>query len=81
MMSEPQGNKDLQYYLSLPYPILFTPSEEGGFVVSIPLLKGCLSQGDDLKEAFAMIQEAKELWLEVAIEWGMLIPEPEVERV
>jgi len=80
MMSEPQGNKDLQYYLSLPYPILFTPSEEGGFVVSIPLLKGCLSQGDDLQDAFAMIQEAKELWLDVALEHHMPIPEPEPEH-
>ena len=81
MMNEYRGKKDLPYYLSLPYPLLFTPSEEGGFIVSVPLLKGCLSQGDDLQEAFAMIQEAKELWLEVALEYQMPIPEPEVERV
>jgi antitoxin HicB len=69
--------KDLNYYLSLHYPILFIPSDEGGFVVSIPLLKGCLSQGDDLQEAYRMIEEAKALWLEVALESGIAIPEPE----
>lgn len=72
--------KDLHYYLSLPYPILFTPSDEGGFVVSVPLLKGCLSQGDDLQDAYSMIQEAKELWLEVALESGVAIPEPEPQH-
>jgi len=81
MMSDIEPTKALDYYLSLPYPILFTPFDEGGFVVSIPLLKGCLSQGDDLQEAYTVIQEAKELWLEVALEHQMSIPEPEPEHV
>lgn len=36
-------DKDLRYYLSLPYKIVITPDiEEGGFTVSCPELSGCL---------------------------------------
>jgi antitoxin HicB len=35
-----------------------------------------MSEGDTAEEAVAMIQEAMELWLEVALEEGIPIPEP-----
>ncbi|MEL6453991.1 MAG: type II toxin-antitoxin system HicB family antitoxin [Cyanobacteria bacterium J06623_5] len=71
--------KPLEYYLSLSYPITFYPEEVGGFTVEIPDLPGCLSQGETLEEAFEMIAEAKELWLEVAHEHGDPIPLPSTE--
>lgn len=74
------ANKDLAYYMSLHYPILLTElSEEmgGGWFVEIPLLKGCWSDGETQVEALAMIEEAKEVWLQGAIEDNIPIPEPE----
>jgi predicted RNase H-like HicB family nuclease len=41
-------------------------------------LKGCHSQGDTDEEALANIREALTGWLEVAREFGDLIPESEV---
>lgn len=69
-------NKTLEYYMSLPYTIELTPDEHGVWFAAIPLLKGCMTQGDSREEALAMIDEAKALWLETALEEGIPIPEP-----
>lgn len=69
-------NKDLKYYLELPYRIVFYPAEEGGYVVEIPELPGCISQGETMEEALAMIQDAKICWIESALEEDIEIPEP-----
>jgi predicted RNase H-like HicB family nuclease len=50
------------------------PEDEGGYVISVPALPGCISTGDTIEEALAMIAEAMELWLEVAREKGFPIP-------
>jgi antitoxin HicB len=69
-------NKTLDYYLSLPYPIELIPDRNGVWFAAIPLLKGCITQGDSREEALLMLDEAKELWLETALEEGIPIPEP-----
>lgn len=71
-------NKSLDYYLSLPYTIELTPDENGIWFAAIPLLKGCMTQGDSREDALLMLDEAKELWLETALEEGILIPEPTI---
>lgn len=72
--------KDLTYYLSLPYPIELIPDEDGFWFARIPLLEGCMTNGDSREEALRMIDEAKQLWLETALEVGKTIPEPELAR-
>ncbi len=71
----------LSYYLALRYPITFTPCEEGGFFVEIVDLPGCYSQGETLYEAYQMIENARHLWLTVAYDCGVKIPEPTGLRV
>jgi antitoxin HicB len=51
------------------------PEEGGGFVIAIPALPGCLSTGETIEQSLEMIAEAKELWLEVAREKGLCIPD------
>jgi antitoxin HicB len=75
-----QVNKTLDYYLSLPYTIELTPDEDGYWFAEIPLLPGCMTQGSNRAEALEMIDEAKILWLETALEEGMEILEPEAEK-
>ena len=70
------NKKDLNYYLALPYRITITPAEEGGYVVAIPDLPGCISQAETVEEAIKMIEDAKTCWLEVALDEGIAIPEP-----
>ncbi len=70
-------SKTLDYYLSLPYPIQLIPDINGTWFAAIPLLKGCMTQGDSRDEALEMLDEAKMLWLETALEENIVIPEPE----
>jgi antitoxin HicB len=71
--------KNLDYYMSLPYPILLIPEDDGTFYVKIPLLDGCVSVGNDPQDAYEMIEDAKRIWLEGALADGDDIPEPERE--
>ena len=70
-------NKTLEYYLSLRYDIHLEGLEEGGYLATIPLLKGCMSGGDTPAEAVTHLEEAKELWLEGALDDDIPIPEPQ----
>lgn len=58
------------------FPALFDPCEEGGYTVTFPDLPGCITEGNDMTESFAMAKEALELFL-----WNMeddndVIPTP-----
>lgn len=44
--------------------VVLERADEGGFVVSIPALPGCWSQGDTREEALQNIREAAIGWLE-----------------
>jgi predicted RNase H-like HicB family nuclease len=44
--------------------VILEPSDEGGYTVYVPSLPGCISEGENVDEALANIQEAIELYLE-----------------
>ena len=70
-------SRTLDYYLSLPYTMEIVPdTEDGGYVAWIKELEGCITQADTWDELLSMIDDAKRLWLEVALEQGRTIPEP-----
>ena len=59
------------------YPIAIeTGTSTEAYGVVVPDLPGCFSAGDTLDEAMENAKEAIELWLEVAIDDGMAVPEP-----
>lgn len=71
--------KTLEYYMELDYPVELSkikPEEGGGFFVSVPLLPGCMSDGDTLEEAYSNIVEAKKELFSSMVERKMEIPEP-----
>jgi antitoxin HicB len=72
------SQKTLEYYLSLPYPILLVPPEspDETWFVKIPLLEGCMSDGPTPDEALENLKEAQTLWLEVSLEHRDEILEP-----
>ena len=49
------------------YPALFHRAEEGGFWISFPDLPECLTQGEDMTDAYKMAVEALGLALEERI--------------
>jgi predicted RNase H-like HicB family nuclease len=44
--------------------VILEPSDEGGYTVYVPSLPGCISEGENVDEVLANIQEAIELYLE-----------------
>lgn len=72
-------SKTFEYYMSLPYKIVFYPASEGGYVAEIPDLPGCLTQGDDMQDTLEMIEDAKAAWIDIAMQDGNEIPEPNSE--
>jgi len=69
--------KNLEYYMGLNYKIeIVKDKTEGGYVLSIPELKGCLTCADNLEKGMEMLEDAKKQWLIAALESGYKIPEP-----
>lgn len=58
------------------YPAVFHTAEEGGFWVSFPDIPECLTQGDDMQQAYEMSVEALGLSITTMEETGEKIPEP-----
>jgi predicted RNase H-like HicB family nuclease len=48
---------------------------EGGFTVSVPVLPGCITYGENVDEAIAMAKEAIELYIEELQSRGEDIPD------
>ncbi len=68
--------RTVERYMALPYRVELIPSVEGGYVVRLPDLPGCVSQGDTVEEAMEMIRDAQRGWIEVMLENGRPVPEP-----
>ncbi len=65
----------------LKYTAIFEPAEEGGYVVSVPALPGCVTQGETFEEATAMIKDAIAGYLEVLKEEGQEMPQEQSDVV
>jgi len=65
-------------YMKLPYRMeIVEDTDEGGYIVSFPDLKGCITCADTIEAAVANAKDAKRAWLEAALEEELLIPEPD----
>lgn len=72
-------NKDMTYYLSLPYTIeIVRDNDESnpGWAARVVELPGCITQGDTFEELGEMIEDAMRGWIEIALEEDITIPEP-----
>lgn len=63
------------------YTVIFEPAEEGGYVVTVPALPGCVTQGETFEEARKMAKDAICLYLKVLQEDGEEIPQEREERI
>lgn len=70
-------NKNLEYYMGLPYRVEVVKDEEtGGFALHCPELPGCMTCGNTVEEGFRMLEDAKRAWFGACLEDGIPIPEP-----
>jgi predicted RNase H-like HicB family nuclease len=42
----------------LKYTVIFDPAEEGGYIVTVPALPGCVTQGEKFEDAKKMAADA-----------------------
>jgi antitoxin HicB len=56
------------------YTVVLEQEPDGGYVVSVPALPGCVSQGDTRGEALSNIREAIALYLQDCRDAGDPIP-------
>ena len=56
------------------YTIKLEPAEEGGYIVTVPALPGCVTQGETKEEALTMARDAIHVYLESLISDGEPIP-------
>jgi predicted RNase H-like HicB family nuclease len=61
--------------------VLIFQDEDGCFVVEVPSLPGCVSQGETRNEALENIKEAIALHIDVLLEREFPVPEDNVEVV
>ena len=68
----------------LAYEVVLEPSDEGGFTVYVPSLRGCVSQGETEEEALENIKDAIFTWLDtwedIAREGGGKVARVEILR-
>lgn len=69
--------KTFDEYMAMPYRMEIVPdTDEGGYAVRFPELKGCVTCADTLEKAVSNAEDAKREWISSAIEDGITIPEP-----
>lgn len=56
------------------YTVIVEKGNESGYVATVPVLKGCISQGKTRTEVMRNIKEAIEVYIEALIEDGLPVP-------
>ena len=57
------------------YDVVIEPGEDGWFVVTVPALPGCITQGKTIEEAEKNAKEAIEAYIESLIKRRKVIPD------
>ncbi len=61
--------------------ILHWSNEDKLFVIEVPELPGCMAHGKTQAKAIKNVNQAIELWIDTAKEFGDHIPEPKGRRL
>ena len=61
--------------------IIYWSAEDAAFVAEVPELAGCTAHGCSRAEALKNVEEAIDLWLDTAREFGDPIPVPKGRKL
>ena len=61
--------------------ILYWSQADRAFLAEVPELPGCMAHGDTQEAALRSANQAIELWIDTAHEFGDPVPEPKGERL
>jgi len=61
--------------------IIYWSNEDNAFIAEVPELPGCLAHGITSEKALKNANEAIQLWINTAKEFGDPVPEPKGQRL
>jgi predicted RNase H-like HicB family nuclease len=61
--------------------IIYWSQEDTAFIAEVPELPGCMAHGNTQPKVLENINQAIELWLATATEFGDVIPKPKGRRL
>ena len=61
--------------------IIYWSNEDQVFVAEVPELPGCMAHGETHESALANANDAIQLWIDTAQEFGDPVPEPKGQRL
>ncbi len=61
--------------------IIYWSEEDKAFIAQVPELPGCMAHGKTQSAALANANEAIQLWIDTANEFGDPIPQPKPKRL
>lgn len=77
MMSDDERERLIREIVARPYRKVVSGDDDGGYVAEAPELPGCVTAGETIEEAAAMLRDAMEGWVECRLLAGEPIPVPE----
>jgi len=72
----PEIARHVEEIMQRPYRKVISGDAEEGFLIEVPDLPGCMTAGETLEEAVAMLPEAMAAWLEGMLLDGLPVPPP-----
>lgn len=60
---------------------IFWSEEDQTYIAEVPELPGCMAHGDRYENALSAVQEAMDLWIVTAKEFGDPVPQPKGKRL
>ena len=61
--------------------IIYWSGDDAAFIAEVPELPGCIAHGESHHSALANVEDAMQLWLKTAREFGDPIPAPKARRL
>ncbi len=61
--------------------IIYWSDEDQVFIAELPELPGCMAHGESQESALKIAQEAIQLWIDTANEFGEPVPVPKGRRL
>lgn len=61
--------------------IIYWSNEDEAFIAEVPELPGCMAHGGTQEEALRNANEAIQLWIDTAREFGDPVPDPKGRRL
>ncbi len=77
-MTDDEREALIREIVARPYRKIITGDDIEGYLAEAPELPGCVTAGETVEDAAAMLRDAMEGWVESALLAGEPIPEPAV---